>query len=80
VSALGIVNREAATSDERHDSRTANAAMSTLMRTLRNLRKIGIKVRTSTTPIDTAILTYTQEYGHQMAVRSHPRALTSARR
>jgi hypothetical protein len=43
VSALGIVNRES-TSDEHHDTRTDSAAMSTLMRTLRNLRKVGIKV------------------------------------
>jgi hypothetical protein len=37
--------RRRRTSDEHHDYPTDNAAMSTLMRTLRNLRKIGFKVR-----------------------------------
>ena len=42
---LGIINRASATSDERatsdhHPARTT-AAMSTLMRTLRNLRRIA---------------------------------------
>jgi hypothetical protein len=39
---LGIVNRAA--TPEPHDYQTDNAAMSTLMRTLRNLRKVGFKV------------------------------------
>jgi hypothetical protein len=46
VSVLGIVNRESATSDEHHNRRTDDAAMSTLMRTLRNLRRVGLKVST----------------------------------
>lgn len=41
---LGIVNRINGSRMTDTDNETYNAAMSTLMRTLRNLRKIGFKV------------------------------------
>ena len=50
--------------------------MSTIFRTLRNLRKVGLKVGSLMVSIEhVALINHLQEYGHQMQVRSQSHAL-----
>jgi hypothetical protein len=57
-----------------------NTAMSTLFRTLRNLRRVGIKVSVSRAYVEDLVLIaiVLQDFAHQMAVRSqsYPLATT----